>query len=712
MKPGVKLVGPGSANISISTFGNRKGVNMAQRFDPINPKCRQMLHGGDYNPDQWVDTPEIWDEDMRLMKLSGCNAMPIGIFAWSALEPSEGQFEFGWLDTVMDKLAYNGVYAALATPSGSKPAWMSRAYPEVCIVNADGTRQKHGDRHNHCRTSPIYREKCQIINRKLAERYKDHPALLVWHVSNEYNGNDCHCDLCYAAFQDWLKVRYDGDIEKLNHAYWSSFWSHTFPDWDYVVPTDKGMHGLMLDWERFKTRQTIDFFKTEAAPLREITSHVPITTNFMPGSSTLDYWAFAQAVDVISWDSYPTWHETGDDINVAANTALQHDQCRSMKAGKPFMLMESAPSIATRGCIKKLKKPGMHLLSSLQAVAHGSDTVQYFQWRKSRGCLEKFHGAVVDRLGTDQTRVFREVSEVGAVLGKLGDVVGTSVQPQVAVIQDWENEWAIHEGARVYLGDNAKYREECTAHYRPFWDLGVPVDVIDQTRDLSSYKLVVAPMVYMLRPGFAERFKAFVERGGVAVMTYWSGVVDESDLCILGGVPGQGLREVLGVREEESQCYFPNESVAIAMVKDNPLEMGGQYKAVDICSVIHAEGAAVLATYASDYFAGSPALTVNSFGKGKAYYMASRNEPPFIADFYRRLISELPLDRVIDADLPGGVTAQMRTDGKTRYIFLMNFNDREESVVLRSTYVDMLTEKTVGRTVKLERYGVTILRKP
>jgi beta-galactosidase len=276
-----------------------------RRFDPICPKCSHLLHGGDYNPDQWIATPEIWDQDMRLMKLSGCNAMSIGIFAWAALEPAEGQFEFGWLDTIMDKLAANEAYAVLATPSGAKPAWMSRAYPEIRRVKADGVRQPHHARHNHCRTSPVYRAKCQIINGKLAERYKDHPALLVWHASNEYNGNDCICELCLAAFRDWLRERYDNDIDKLNHAYWSNFWAHTFPDFDDVEPIDRGIHGLMLDWERFKTHQTIDFYKAETAPLREITPDIPITTNFMPGSDTLDYGTFAKAVDVISWDFLP-----------------------------------------------------------------------------------------------------------------------------------------------------------------------------------------------------------------------------------------------------------------------------------------------------------------------------------------------------------------------------------------------------------------------
>ncbi|HAS81381.1 MAG TPA: beta-galactosidase [Verrucomicrobia bacterium] len=681
---------------------------MIKRYDPINSACRKMLHGGDYNPDQWIRTPEIWDEDMRLMKLAGCNAMSVGIFSWSMLEPEEGRFTFEWLDTIMDKLAAIGAFAVMATPSGSKPAWLSRAYPEACRVNAEGVRQRHGGRHNHCRTSPVYREKCVQINTRMAERYKDHPALLVWHASNEYNGGDCHCELCVSWFQRWLKERYE-TIENLNQAYWSSFWSHSFPDFSYVLPTDKGIHGLMLDWERFKTHQTIDFFNTECAPLRTITPTVPVTTNFMNGSETLDYWAFAKAVDVISWDSYPNWHESKDEIHEAVSTALLHDQCRSMKQGKPWMLMESVPSIPTRGRVKKRKEPGMHLLSSLQAIAHGSDTVQYFQWRKSRGCMEKFHGAVVDHVGNEHTREFREVADVGAALARLDAIVGTSVKPEVAVIQDWENEWAIREGARIYLGENTKYRDECASHYQAFWQQGVPTDVIDQECSLEPYKLVVIPMAYLLRPGFASRIKRFVAEGGTAVMTYWSGVVDSTDLCYLGGIPGDGLREVFGVWEEESQSYYAHESVGIAAVDGNTAGLSGTYKAVDTCSVIHAEGSTVLATYADQYFAGTPAATVNAYGKGRAYYLAARTRDAFIADFYGNLVAELAISRAIAVDLPAGVTAQLRTDGETRYVFLLNFNASEVTVPLDGCYGDMLAGGTVDTRVTLARYGVRVL---
>ena len=682
---------------------------MTERYPPINPKCPHMLHGGDYNPDQWPEN--VWKEDMRLMKLAGCNAMSVGIFAWAALEPEEGRFEFGWLDRIMDMLAGSGAYAVLATPSGSKPAWMSLKYPEVCRVNSHGLREPHQGRHNHCRTSPIYREKAQLINRRLAERYKDHPALLIWHVSNEYNGNDCFCELCLAAWRDWLRAKY-ADLDQLNHAWWTAFWSHTFTDWDQILPVDHSICGMMLDWRRFITDQTIDFFRDEIVPLRELTPDVPVTTNFMGISTTLDYWKFAAEVDVIAWDSYPTWHEPGGDTEVACRTAFIHDVNRCMKTGKPFMLIESVPSTTNWMHVSKLKRPGMHLLSSLQAVAHGSDTVQYFQWRKGRGGAEKFHGAVVDHYGSEDSRVFGDVAEVGAALKKLDAVIGTTVRPEAAVIYDWHNRWGIDLMAGLGR-DLRQYAETCIRHYRPLWSRGVPVDVIEELCDFSRHKLLIAPMLYMLRPGVAARLEKYVAEGGTLVMTYWSGIVDENDLCFLGGWPGAGLREVLGIRDEETDATWPHERNSVVMAEDNPLAMRGRYEARDLFALIHAEGAEVLGTYGGDFYAGRPALTVNRHGDGKAYYIASRNDESFLRDFYGRLTADLGIEPVLEADLPEGVTAQVRTDGERRFVFVMNFTADEQTVDLGAeTFRDLLTGTDVTGATSMPPYGIMVLDRP
>ncbi len=693
---------------------NREAGKMPDGYGPISKKYGAFIHGGDYNPDQWIETPEIWDEDMRLMKLANCNEMTLGIFSWSRIEPEEGRFDFGWLDTIMDKLADNGAYAVLATPTGARPAWMSQKYPEVLRVQANRQRNLHGQRHNHCFTSPVYREKAGIINRKLAERYKDHPALLVWHISNEYGG-ECHCELCQEAFRNWLRRKYHNDLNELNHAWWTGFWSHRFTDWSQIEsPAPHGeniVHGHNLDWKRFVTDQTIDFFLNEIKPLKEITPDIPVTTNLMGTYPGLDYWKLAKELDVVSWDNYPDWHnDYRKTWELASDISFVHDLNRSLKGGKPFMLMESTPSLVNWKPVNKLKRPGMHMLSSLQAVAHGSDTVQYFQWRKSRGASEKLHGAVVDHCGHENTRVFGDVAALGEALRKLDDVIGTTVHPKVAVMFDWENRWAL-EDAQGFSQDRRNYEQTCKNHYKAFWNKGVPVNIINMDCELSQYKLVVAPMMYMVRPGAGERIEAFVRDGGTFVTTYATGYVDENDLCFLGGFPGP-LRKVMGIWAEEIDSLYDGEGNAIRMMEGDFPGLQGDYKAEDFCELIHAETAKALGAYKEDFYAGRPALTVNSFGKGKAYYMASRFEDSFLQGFYSSLIKQLGIKRVLDMELPVGVTAQMRTDGKNEYVFLMNFSEEPNSIDMgRKKTEELLSGKTLSGLVTLKPYETAILKR-
>ncbi len=687
---------------------------MITQYAPINPKFPFFFHGGDYNPDQWPET--VWEEDMRLMKLAHCNAMSVGIFAWSRLEPAEGQFDFAWLDRVMDMIAEAGGVVVLATPSGARPHWLADKYPEVLRVRPDRQRNLFGGRHNHCLTSPIYREKVRIINRKLAERYQAHPALAVWHLSNEYSG-DCHCDLCRTAFRHWLKHKYQ-TLDALNQAWWSSFWSHTYTDWEQVEPPSRmgetSVHGLNLDWMRFTTDQTVDFILNEIAALREFTPDVPVTTNLMGTFPGLNYWRLAPYLDVIAWDSYPRWH-AGDDVALASDVAFVHDLNRCLKGGKPFMLMESVPSATNWVEAAKVKRPGMHVLSSLQAVAHGSDTVQYFQWRKSRGSAEKFHGAVVDHVGHENTRVFADVSDVGLKLEKLEDVIGTTVRPDVAIIYDWENAWAMNDAQGPRRGDKG-YLETCQRHYRALWDRDIPVDILDAEQPLfwedgsRRYKLLIAPMLYMLKPGVDERIAAFVKAGGVFVATYWSGIVDEHDLVHLGGWPGGKLREVLGIWDEETDALYAGDVNHVVPASEDVFRLEGEYEARDYCALVHAETAEILAVYKEDFYAGRPALTVNPYGDGFAYYLATNPDDRFLADFYSALRLELSLRRALDADMPGGVSAQARSTGEKDYIFLMNFNAVTVSVDLGETsYTDMLEGAILTGLVELGPYDVKVL---
>jgi beta-galactosidase len=672
-------------------------------------KTKKLLHGADYNYDQWINYPDILESDFAYMRKTRCNAASIGIFSWSMLEPEEGRFEFDWMDRLFDRLHENNIFAILATPSGSKPAWLSAAYPEVCQVDELGRREPHRGRHNHCRTSPVYRDKCVTINTQLAERYGSHPALLMWHVSNEYNATDCYCGLCLAAFRRWLKDKYK-TLEELNHAWWTTFWSHRFTDWEQIRPGDESIHGLQLDWRRFVSDQTLDFFLTESRPLREITPDIPITTNFMRPNVGLNYWHFAEHVDMVSWDNYPEWHQKEKEWQEGAITAFMHDLHRSYK-GRPFLLMESTPSATNWQPISIPKKPNMHLLSSFQAVAHGSNSVQYFQWRAGRGGAEKFHGAVMSHLGSSDTRVFREVEEVGRNL-ELIEAVGTStVEARIAVVYDLENEWAL--SAAQMPGNKLKnYQKRCVAHHGVFWQMSVACDVIDSQAcpDFSKYALIVAPMLYMVREGVAERLAQYVETGGVLVLTYLSGLVDDTDLCFLGGFPGP-LREIAGVTVEDTDVLYGHYTQTVQLDDDAPALFGPEeYVASDYADRIRLDGGQVVGRYSRGYVKGEPAVTMNSHGKGTVYYLASRFEERFLKDFYGNLVSRCGIERSIDLSLPVGVNCQRRTDGDHVYLFVMNFNRDAVSVDAdEHRYMDLLSGKTVERVIELPSYGLKVL---
>lgn len=678
---------------------------------PLTPKFPKLLHGGDYNPEQWLRYPEVLKQDIELMKKADINCVSVGIFSWAHLEPEEGVYKFDWLAEIIDNLYKNGIYTVLATPSGAKPLWMSEKYEEIRRVQPNGVRDLSGARHNHCYTSAVYREKVREIDRRLAERFANHPGVILWHLSNEYGG-ECYCPLCQEAFRGWLKAKYK-TLDNLNHAWWTDFWSHTYTDWSQIhAPVPNGemnVHGLTLDWKRFVTHQTVDFMTLERDTVKAVNPDIPVTANLMGFYDGLDYFKFGPALDVVSWDNYPQWHTT-DNTDIAVFSALSHDVMRSIKH-ENFLLMESTPSMTNWSPVSMLKRPGMHLLSSMQAVAHGSNSVQYFQFRKSRGSCEKLHGAVVDHVGnsgpydfvkTENTRVFQDVQSVGAQLKAMndcGDVYSTEVKPAVAIVYDVENRWAI-DAAAGPRNIGKKYVETLVNHYRPFWEQGVQVDIVDMDGDISGYKLVIAPMLYMYRAGFEQKMRAFVENGGTLVTTYWSGIADETDLCFLGGAPGH-MMDVFGVWNEEIDGLPDGMLNSIAV-------NGKSYKAMELCARIHPLTAEVLGTYEKDFYAGEPALTKNAFGKGAAYYIAARTGVDFLRDFYAEQIAALAIPRALETALPEGVTAHARQNEAGEIIFVENYSGSEKTVDLPRKYKLYGTDQTVN-SIKLAPFGIILL---
>lgn len=676
-------------------------------------KESRLLHGGDYNPDQWLDYPEIIEQDFELMKKSHTNTISIGMFSWASLEPEEGEYTFDWLDDIFDRMhAING-NVILATPSGARPAWMSQKYPEVLRVDEYRRKQLHGGRHNHCFTAPYYREKTAEINRKLAERYGKHPALVMWHISNEYGG-ECHCDLCQQAFRDWLKEQYDADLDKLNHAWWGPFWSHTFNEWSQVESPspigENAVHGLNLDWRRFVTDQTIDFYKNEIVPLRELTPEVPITTNFMSDNPSftpfrgLDYSKFAKEVDVISWDAYPAWHNDYEETyELASKVGFMNDSFKSMKQ-KPWLLMESTPSGVNWHQVNKAKRPGMHYLSAMQMLAHGSDSNLYFQWRKSKGSSEKFHGAVVDHDGSTKNRVFEEVSCLGKAMEEISDkVVGSERKAEVGLLYDWDSDWAL-EHAQGFGLQTKQYPQTLQKHYQAFWEKDIPVDVITKENNFNKYTLLVAPMLYLASRETISRLKDFVQNGGTLVSGYVTGLVDEHDLAYLGGWPKE-LENLFGMRPLETDTLYPSDRNRVSY-------NGKTYTMREYGTIIKNGEAKICGEYKEDFYAGTPAITKNKVGKGQAYYIGARLSDAFNRDFYGELIDTLQLKSILDVKHEIGVSVQGRKMNESHVVvFIMNFTEQEQEINILEEVIDTQSKEKLKGKLSLKPYEVRIVEK-
>jgi beta-galactosidase len=663
-----------------------------------------ILYGGDYNPEQWLKVPGIFEKDLELMKKAGINTVTMGMFSWSFLEPEEGKYNFDWLELIMDRLYESGISTILGTPSGARPKWLSDKYPEVLRVSDNRVRNLFGGRHNHCYTSPVYREKIRQIDMSLAKRFTGHKGVIMWHISNEFGG-DCHCPLCQDAFKSWLKERYK-TIDALNDAWCTGFWSHVYNSFDQIEsPSSIGeqrLHGLNLDWKRFVTDQTADFARWEIKALKDAGATQPTTVNLMYDYKGLNYDKLAESVDIISWDSYPVWHKT-EDIVTARDNGFQHDFMRSLKH-QPFLLMESCPSSTDWQGVSKLKRPGLLSAASLQALAHGSDSVLYFQIRQNIGGSEKFHGAVIDHYGEEDTRVFTEIKQLGESLKGLGEVTGSGTKASVALIYDIENRWAM-EDSQGPRNDGLYYHEAVLKSYNALRSLGLNVDVISQEQDISGYELVAAPMLYLFREGIQEKIRSFVEDGGSFVLTYWSGIVDFADRCFLGGTPN-GLMDVFGLRRTETDGLFDGEVNELAAGNDSMFTRS--YECKHLCDLLKTDTAKAHLYYGKEFYQGTPAVTGNKFGKGTAYYVGSDAEQAFYDDFYEMLVKEKGIALPISGKIPEGVEVTTRSVEDVDFIFVQNY--RNEAVDIK--IMNLQGEIICGDSREnLKAYETLILKK-
>lgn len=667
----------------------------------------RMLYGGDYNPEQWPK--EVWEEDMRMFKKAHINSATINVFSWAKLQPSENEYNFSELDDIINRCAKENLDIVLATSTAALPGWMARKYPDVTRVDFYGRKYKWGQRHNHCPNSPSFKRFASNLVHKLAERYGDHPNVKVWHISNEYGGT-CYCDNCAKAFRTWVKDKYK-TIDAVNEAWNMNFWSHTLYNFDDIVPPNAlgdGMHndqasafaGLSIDYKRFISDSLLDNFKMERDIIRQYDKDTPITTNLMGTYKGLDYFKWAKEMDIVSWDNYPAYDTP------LSSVAMRHDLMRGLKDGQSFMLMEQTPSQQNWQPYNSLKRPGKMRAQSYQTIAHGADTIQFFQLRRSKGATEKFHGAVIEHVGHENTRVFKETTELGKELNALGDtLIGAETKARVGILFDWDNYWALEytSGPSVDL----KYVDQIERYYNACYDKQVAVDMIHMESDFEKYDVILAPVLYMVKEGVAKKIEHFVEKGGTFLTTFMSGIVDQSDNVYLGGYPGP-LRDVLGLWVEEIDALAPDIKNSIELNENNQFDKAA-YECNLLFDLMHTEGAEVIATYGKDFYAGMPVITKNNYGLGNAWYIGTIPEQ----DFLNKLIWKILKEKNISGyeDLPEGIEIATREKEGNDYHFIMNHTEEEKEVFLPfKGYNDLLTEETLTEEkVRLEPFEVKIL---
>ncbi|MGW0733816.1 beta-galactosidase [Streptomyces sp. NPDC002851] len=604
------------------------------RLQHLYDRLNSPGYGGDYNPEQWG--PEVHSEDVTLMAEAHVNLVTLGIFSWAKAEPAPGSYDFTWLDPHLDRLADANIAVCLATMTASPPPWLAHRHPETLPVLEDGTRLHPGSRQHWCPSSPVFRAYATRLTEQLAHRYADHPALALWHIGNEFGchiSRHCHCEVSTAAFRQWLRTRYDDDLDALNAAWSTDFWSQRYSSFEEIhtprtAPSFRNP-AQRLDYLRFSSDEFLACYRAEKAVLDRFTPHVPVTTNFVPLAPTLDLFAWARELDVISYDSYPDPH----DATAPHETAFAYDVMRGLRGGQPWLLLEQAPSAVNWRPRNGRKPPGRMRLDTWRAVAHGADSALFFQWRQSRGGAEKFHSAMVPHGGRD-TRIFREVTELGAELAEHPGLLGSVPEPaDAALLWDWPNWWALEQDA--HPSTEVRLLDVARALHRPLWEASVACDVLPVDGDpavYSAYRLLLVPALYSVTTETARRLTEYVRDGGTLVMTYFSGITDEHDRVHLGGYPAP-FRELLGLTVEE---FDPRPD--------------GTWR-----EEIRLEGATEILPFPE----GGPAVTRHAYGAGTAWYLGTLPEPVELRTLLDRVRAETDVHPVLP-DLPEGVQVRVR----------------------------------------------------
>ena len=661
-------------------------------------KSAGVFYGASYGAEHWPES--VWQDDVRLMRKAGVNLVTLGVFSWAKLQPKPDTYTFDWLDRAMALFHEHGLSINLATGTASPPAWLAKLHPESLPQNGHGARYCLGSRQHYCPNSAAYRDYSARLARQLANRYGQHPAIIMWQVNNQYGGHlgACYCDVCATRFREWLQRKYMA-LEALNEQWGTAFGSQWYYEWDEIHPprlTPAAANpSQQLDYLRFMNDSLLDCFLNEKTVLKEITPYLPVSTNFFGAHGlpkAINCFQWAAQMDFVSFCSFPDPRHADP-----ADIAFSLDVQRSLKEGQPWLLAEQAPGQVNWRKYNAVKRPGQMRLWSYQALAHGADGLLFYPWRAPQAGTEKFHSAMLPH-GGPATRLHHDMGQLGRELSVLGSLRGGRTQASIALIVDWENYWAVELDSRPGPLD---YSELVRSYYRALFEPDLPMQIVQPESDLSPYKLVIAPALYLVRAGVAENLSSFVANGGTLVVSFCSGMVDANDRILPGGFPG-AFRQLLGLQIEEIETLEPQQFRHIR----TPTRAG---KCSHWFDLIQLEGAEAVATFTEDFFAGRPAITRNAFGHGLAYYVGTQVEQ----DFLRWLLLDICEETGLHPPLkvPVGVEAITRTNDQGRFLFLLNHSAGAQHIELGALDgTDLLAGEPISGAFQLAARDVRIIQ--
>jgi beta-galactosidase len=658
------------------------------------PDQPPLLLGAAWYPEQWPESQ--WEPDLALMEAAHIHLVRVGEFAWSTMEPEEGQYQFDWLERAIALAAKHHICVVLGTPTAAPPAWLTTKYPETLRVDNEGRRDEHGNRQQFSFADPKYRQLAHGIAEQMAIRFGHNPNVVGWQLDNEY-ANDSFDPSAKTQFHAYLKQKY-GTIANLNQHWATAYWSQTYNNFDQIPAHSSDENpALLLEWRHYVSLTWKSYSENQISAIRpHADPRQFITTNTMGWFDNFDEYTLHSVLDIAAWDDYIATDHYDADANGAA-----HDLTRGYKR-KNFWVMETEPAFVNWRPTNTPLEKGQVRDMAWQAIGHGSDAVEYWQWRSAPNGQEEYHG-VLAGIDGKPVPVYAEVQQVGAEFERAGAALaGTAPHASAAIIQSYDSRWAINFQRHSAAFDPVA---ELIAFYRPLRDQTQAVDVVSPDAPLDSYKLVVAPALNVLPQPLADHLLDWVRQGGHLILGPRSGMKDEYNALNPQRQPGP-LADALGANV--SQFYALDSTVPV----EGETGAGTANVWAETINPMSSDTKVILRYGPSNgWLDGQPAAVTRTVGKGSITYIGAWLDEALLDKLTAAFVQQAGVQPILPG-VPAGVEVCLRSSANKSVLILINHTTANQHIALGAAMTDLLAASpTQVNSVDLEKYGVVVLQK-